>query len=878
MKVDPESWPTVSRLMDEWLDLPAEQRPLWLENLGPEHAKILPVLRELLSEPEGGFLQTLPGIEDDSSLAPTPTSLAEGALVGPYRLVRELGHGGMGVVWLAVRSDGTVKRDVAIKFPHFYLQSQTLTDRFARERDILARLADARIARLYDAGVTALGQPYLVLEYVEGEPITTYCDRLCLDIRARLRLFLDVLRAVQYAHTNLVVHRDLKPSNILVTKAAEVRLLDFGIAKLLDEGEAHETEITRSGGRALTPDFASPEQLTGGAITTATDVYSLGILLYELLTGARPYKVQRTEAGSMSQSVLTAEPARPSQAATEESAAVARGATVKKLDAELRGDLDTITLKAIQKEPQCRYATADAFAQDIERHLNGQPVLARPESRWYRARKFVLRNKLAVASAVAIALALTVGAGIALWQKKRADTEAATARAVSEFLQKDVLAQAAADTQAGPGRRPDPDIKVRTALDRAAARIAGKFDAQPAVEAAIRETIGTTYLSLGLFAQAQQQMERALDLRRHVLGPEHPETIGNMVDLAEILRTQGKYAAAENLFTAALEVNERRHRDEDKATLGARNGLALLAMNPHSDFRRAEELDSKNLEVQRRVLGEADPMTLATMNNLAALLVREGKFGQAEVLYKQVVDVKKRVLGEDHPSTLISMNGLAVLYRNQGRYPEAEALMKTLLATRRRISGDRHRDTLVSQSALGIVYLAAARYDDAEALLTPALDSQRKILGEHSPETLTTMLALAELHFRRGESDQARTLLEQLLLNARASGPNAPMIRSAESTLGRIELRQHSYAKAEALFRDVLESYRKSNSDIWSRYAAECQLGASLAGLGRHAEAAPLLAEGYRELLERRDSVPFDYRTILDEARHWAERETARPQ
>src|SRR5689334_16505640 len=433
MKVDPESWPTVSQLMDEWLDLPPEQRERWLANLGPEHAKILPALRELLSQPDPGFLENLPQVEN-ADLGDAWPVTGDGAQVGPYRLVRELGHGGMGVVWLASRSDGTLKRDVAIKFPHFYLHNQTLTDRFARERDILARLADARIARLYDAGVTAQGQPYLVLEYIEGEPITDYCDRLCLNIESRLKLFLEVLRAVQYAHVNLIVHRDLKPSNILVTNAGEVRLLDFGIAKLLEEGEAQETEITRFGGRALTPDFASPEQLAGGAITTAADVYSLGILLYELLSGSRPYKLQRDASGSMAR-VPAADPARPSQIAKEESQATSRGATVKRLNAELRGDLDTIVMMAIQNDPQARYATADAFAQDIARYLDGQPVLARPEGAWYRTKKFVLRNRLAVASAMSIALALAAGTGIALSQKKRADTEAATARAVSEFLQ-----------------------------------------------------------------------------------------------------------------------------------------------------------------------------------------------------------------------------------------------------------------------------------------------------------------------------------------------------------------------------------------------------------------------------------------------------------
>ncbi len=872
MKVDPQSWPIVSRLMDQWLDLPPERRGEWLASLGPEYASVLPKLRELLAEPNPEFLATLPHVTDETGPASAGTALTEGFLVGPYRLVRQLGHGGMGVVWLATRSDGTLKRDVAIKFPHFYLHNQSLIDRFARERDILARLTDARIARLYDAGVTAQGQPYLVLEYIEGEAITAYCDRLCLDVRSRSKLFLEVLRAVQYAHANLIVHRDLKPSNILVTGNGEIRLLDFGIAKLLEEGEAQETEITRFGGRALTPDFASPEQLAGGLITTATDVYSLGILFYELLTGDRPYKLRRDLPGGMAESLATTDPARPSCTAKDESKAAARAATVRKLGAELRGDLDTIVLKAIQKEPQARYATADAFAQDIERYLTGQPVLAQPETVWYRARKFVSRNKLAVGAAAAIAIALAAGAGIALWQKRRADVEAATARAVSDFLRKDVLAQAGSDAQAGPGRRPDPDIKVRTALDRAASRIAGKFDAQPAVEAAIHETMGTAYLSLGLFGDAHKQLERALELRRRALGADHRDTVSNMVDLAEILRTEGKYAQAEELFTSALNTNLRLNRERDPATLGARNGLALLAVNPHADYRRAEELYSQNLKMQRSVLGDTDFQSLATMNNLAALLDREGKFSQAEVLYRQVLEVKKRVLGEEHPSTLTSLSGLSVLYRNEGRYPEAEALGKSLVEIRRRVSGDRHRDTLMSTAGLGLVYLAEGKYDEAEAIFNSVLESERQTLGEHSPETLTTMLSLAELYYRRDQLDRAASVAGEVLKLATAAGPNATMVRGGQVTLGQIKLRQHLYSQAEPLLRHAVDSYRASKAETWGRYAAECELGASLAGLGRDAEANPLLANGYEQLLKRRDSIPFDYRRILDEARQWAGR------
>jgi WD40 repeat protein/serine/threonine protein kinase len=430
MKIDPQTWPALSQLLDEWLDLPPEGRSSWLENLGPEYGDVLPALRELLATQAMGdtdtFLNVLPALRNAGESA--TAGFAVGMQIGPYRLVRQLGHGGMGVVWLAERADGALKRPVALKLPMTPLHHAGPSERFARERDILAQLTHPQIARLYDAGMADGGQPYLALEYVDGEAITAYCDRQALGVKARLKLFLDVLRAVQYAHSNLIVHRDLKPSNILVNREGHVRLLDFGIAKLLVEGEAQETELTQAGGRALTPEYASPEQLAGGAVSTASDVYALGVVLYELLTGESPRKRRRGVARVME---AEADVSRPSQAVRDESKSQARALSTKKLAAALKGDLDTIVMRALHNQPADRYPTADTFAQDIERYLNGEPVLARPESRWYRARKFVLRNKLAVGASLLIAASLVAGivatgweAQVAVAERGRADAKA----------------------------------------------------------------------------------------------------------------------------------------------------------------------------------------------------------------------------------------------------------------------------------------------------------------------------------------------------------------------------------------------------------------------------------------------------------------------
>jgi len=835
MQVDPESWPVLLGLMDEWLDLPEDRRGAWLRELEMTHPKLLPALRELLRQPPDGFLDRLPGVAGDLVAGEGGGWLREGERAGPYRLERELGRGGMGVVWLASRADGSLARDVALKFPLLYSADNSLATRFARERDILARLEDARIARLYDAGVTERGHPYLVLEYVEGEPITAYCDRLRLPVRARLKLFLEVLRAVQYAHAHLVIHRDLKPANILVTKPGEVRLLDFGIARLMEQDESADGRLTRAGIRIMTPEYASPEQIAGNAVTTATDIYSLGILLYELLTGRRPQ--------------------------------AAGGVLAKQPGAALRGDLETIARKAIEPEPRDRFGTVDAFTLDIERYLSGQPILARPSSAWYRARKFVLRNKLAAAAAAAVGMSLAVGGGIAWRQKLRADRESAIAQAVSEFLQNDLLSQAGSETQAAPGRRPDPEIKVRTALDRAAARLPGRLAGRPAVESAVRQTIGDTYVELGLYAEAEPQLTRALELRRRSLGPGDPGTLKTMQTLADLYQREGKYDAGESMARDLIAAERRLGRGNSKDAIAAMITLADIAGQGRADYARAESLDRQALEVERRALGDSDRLTLATMNNLAAVLTREAKFAQAEESYKELIAVKRRVLGAYHPDTLASMNGLGVLYRNAGRYAEAEAMLKPALEGRRRAEGPEHRDTLASMNGLGLLYSIEGRYADAEPLLTGAAGTAARVLGEDNPDAQSCLNNLAELYRRENRLKESAAAYQRLLAaRLRTYGSDNPFTANTLGGLGEVELRLRKPAEAGTLLSQADAYYRKHRVEVWRRYYVECLLGESLVQSGRGAEGAPLVAAAYQTLLQKKGTIPPESRPLTEAA------------
>ncbi len=826
--------------------------------------------------------ENLPEAANDSGLSRTQTmdaSETAGILIGRYHLLQRIGVGGMGEVWLAEQKE-PVRRRVALKLIKAGTDTREAIARFDSERQALAVMNHPAIAKVFDAGSTPEGAPYFVMEYVAGVPITIYCDNHKLTTRERLELFMRVCEGVQHAHQKAIIHRDLKPSNILVTEVdghAVPKIIDFGVAKALTQKLTADTMYTRVGTMIGTPDYMSPEQArsSGEDIDTRTDVYSLGIVLYELLAGAPPFELRKIALEDFLRKLREEEPSKPStkirtlDAATSTEVARKRRTEPPALARQMRGELDLIALKALEKNRSRRYASPSEFAADIRRYLNNEAVLAVPPSLAYRARKFARRHRGALITACAFALVLIVAAGVSIRQGIRANREAAIAQAVNDFLQNDLLAQASAAKQSGPRTKPDPDLKVRTALDRAAQRIQGKFGKQPEVEAAIRNTIGAAYTGLGLYPEAAKQFEAALDLRRRVLGREHPDTLRCMNNLANVYWREGKYPQAEALDDQTLQIERRVLGPEHPDTLVSMNNLAWV-YSDEGKYAQAETLYSQALEIRRRVLGPVHPDTLVSMNNLAHVYWYEGKYAQAEALDDQTLQIERRVLGPEHPDALRSMFNLANVYANEGKYAQAEALHSQTLEIRRRVLGPEHPDTLISMNSLADDYEYEGKHAQAEALLSRTLEIERRVLAPEHPDTLFVLADLGQMYQRQGRYDLAENYAEQALAGRRrVLGPENPDMMASEADLALAYLSQGKFAESEPGAREALEAEKKVQPDDWQRFRAASLLGASLSGEKKYAEAEPLLLEGYQGMLARKDRIGAPDRYYLELARRW---------
>ena len=779
--------------------------------------------------------------------------------VGPYRLIRRVGAGGMGEVWLAEQTR-PVKRHVAIKVIRAGMDTARVVARFDAERQALAVMSHPAIAQVFDAGATPEGRPYFAMEYVQGEAITSYCDRHRLSTRQRIDLFTQVCEGVHHAHQKGIIHRDLKPSNILVTVRDDLpvpKIIDFGLAKATTHLLTDHTLVTELGTLIGTPEYMSPEQadLTSLDVDTRTDVYSLGVILYELLTGELPFDAKALRERGLDElrrAIRETDPPRPSTRVSTHSDAAriveSRGVDPTDLARQLRGDLDWITLRALERDRTRRYGSVSDLAADLQRHLQNVPVLASPPGTMYRASKFVRRHRVGVALAgvfvallMAFATTTAIQAGRIARERDRANREAGVANAVNDFLKNDLLAQAGASAQARPNTKPDPDLKVRTALDRAAANIERRFETQPLVEASIRTTIGKTYDDLGLYPEAEPHLMRAVELTRRELGEEDVRYLSSVNDLALMRIREAKFEEANRLLTGSLDVARRVLGEEHPQTLTLMTGLGQVYMmqGKHSE---AEPLYVKALESRRRLLGDENVETLETMGALASLYWRQGKYAQAEPVRAEVVRVQRRVLGEEHPATLTSLNNLALLALYQGRYAEAETQFVSVIAAMRRVLGDDHLETMISAGNLGLVYFRQGRHADAEAVFTKVLEQKQRVLGDKHPESLTTMNNLGVVLRAAGKYPEAeRTYTKVMEVMRDVLGENHPNVAQTMNGMAFLYMVQGKSAQAERLYTEALAAQRRIvGEEHPDAVNTMHNLAVFYTNEGRNAEAEPL--------------------------------------
>ena len=906
-------WPRLWEIFHEALEKPAPERGGFLESACAGDAELRREIEELLLAHEasgGGFLSGDPA---GRPLA-DPAERTLGARIGRYRILSIIGEGGMGVVYEAEQEE-PIRRRVALKLIKVGMDTREVVARFESERQALALMSHPNIARVLDVGATEEGRPYFVMELVSGVPITEYADRQRLSVRERLELFVLVCHAVQHAHQKGIIHRDIKPANVLVSleEGKPVpKVIDFGVAKAIEQRLTERSLYTEQGRILGTPEYMSPEQAEMGPdIDTRTDIYSLGVLLYEILTGSLPFDFRNASYTDIQRKIRSEDPPRPSarlSLAGEESDRMARdrGTERAALRREVKGELDWIVMRALEKDRALRYATASELAADLERSLRHEPIQAGPPTASYRVKKFVRRHKIGVAATAAIA-ALLVGFAITMSLQsariaralKRADLERAKAERVSIFL---VDLFRVSDPSEARGN----SISAREILDRGSTRIAAELRREPEVQAALMETMGRVYRNLGLYGTATSLLEQSLRVRRGALGDRHPdvarslfelgvslekkgeldraetllattlafqrETLGeNHSDVADTLQalgvvrhTKGDYAAAEERYNQALAI--RRALVGDQAAPIART-LARLGgvAQSRGDFAGAERLYRETLEMERRAQGPDHPDTLAVQVSVASALHRQGKYEESERHHREVLAARRRVLGPEHPEVAVSLNGLAAMLYDKGDSAAAEPLYRQALAIQRKALGPEHPDVARTLGNLGLALQEKRDWKSAEALYRQALAINRKLFGQEHWTTGTNLNNLGLMFHEKGDYVRAEDLFRQALaMHKSLFGEAHPSVGFGLNNLARLLHDKGDLAAAEPLYRQGLALRRKALRD------GHPEIAASLTGLGRllndrraPSEAQPLLREALA--IRRQSLAPQDWRIFETE-------------
>jgi eukaryotic-like serine/threonine-protein kinase len=714
-----QEWQRIKELFGAALERDPTQRAAFLKQACGDDASLRQEVESLLEAHESSSnLWQHP-------LRPESMKDTEARTIGPYRLIKKIGEGGMGQVWLAEQT-APLQRQVALKLIRGGMYDDALLHRFQAERQSLAVMDHPSIAKVFDAGATQEGQPYFVMEYVAGVPITDYCDQKRLKIPERLELFVKVCEGVQHAHQKAIIHRDLKPANILVVEVdgkPVPRIIDFGLAKAINPGIAEETLHTRAGGLLGTPGYMSPEQCdsTTPDVDTRTDVYSLGVVLYVLLAGSLPFDTlewKNKPLDEMLRRLREEDPLRPSTKVstdrdTSSATAESRGMDPKQLVSVLRGDLDWITMKAVEKDRTRRYGTPSELATDINRYLKNEPVTARPASLSYRVRKYIRRHRYSVAGAGVLVVLLFVFAVAQNIQLRKTRRERDRADRIAEFM-------TGIFKLSDPTQRVGSKVTAQEVLDKASKDIQIGLAKDPELQSRMMHVMGRAYMNLGLYPEAQSLFERGIKISGYALGQEHRDTFSITQDLGWTLFQEGRLA-------------------------------------------EAESLERKVLDMQRRVLGPADHDTLSTMDNLAAILCEERNYAEAVRLDQQVLEQKKRTLGPEAFDTLVTMDNLSVELAMAGRLAEAEKLERETLEIQLRVFGRENLGTISSMINMADIERDMGRDEEALKLYAETLDLEQRVLGPDQPETAVTRYSLACILARRGQMDEAVSDLWQAI-------------------------------------------------------------------------------------------------------------------
>jgi eukaryotic-like serine/threonine-protein kinase len=896
-----QRWAEVDGILRRCLALPSGDRVRFLEETCGGDRELLEFTRRLLEQEalaDRRFGE--PSLPLDE-LAPPPLDPGEDPMVGrslgPYRIVSRIGRGGGGSVYVAERADGTFQRRVAIKVLHGVVPSDEAIARFRAERQILAQLDHPSICRLFGGGELADGQPYLVMELVEGEPITDFCDRRRLGIRERIELLLQVCDAVQYAHRNLFVHRDLKPGNILVTPEGRVKLLDFGIAKILDPdpevAPAHFT--TRLGGSPMTPAYASPEQVSGRPVTTATDVYALGVLLYRLLTGRLPFEVRDRSPAELERLISERTPLPPSSAAAKSEGTSKGGPHLPTPPYEgwarrLKGDLDTIILKALRKEPERRYASPLALGEDLRRHLEGRPVEARPSGLLYRTGKLARRRPGAVA-ALGAGLLVVAGYGATLvahaerleaerdlaraeairaeeertraeveafralearQASEAAQTEAELARLQAEEARDRLEVEAARAEQvtaflvelfesADPVRAEPGEVTIRDLLQQGVRRV-DELAHQPSVQAELALTMARVHHALGLFPEALELSERALAAWNQV-SPGSLQAAEARLMRGRVLHRMGEFGEAEEIFRQVLQIRRDSLGGSHPQVANALQDLGAVVRS-QGRLDEAGPLYQTALGIRREGLGDGHPSVAESLNSIGLLRRDMEDYEGAETALREALAIQRGFLGDGSPVVARYLSNLALVLRSTGRYPEAEELYREALEIMREVYGREHPDVATVLNNLGLLLRYQGRYGPAEEMTREALEIRRSLFGDEHPEVAQAVNNLGLVLRAAGDLDGAEEMYRESLRTRRlVYGQEHPAVATALNNLAFLLGVRGDHSASEALYREALEMRVLLFGDEHPAVARSLMnLGVSLReqGMGEEAETTML--------------------------------------